>query len=1027
MMPTMTLDSVPEQRAAAATDLQVFNKINLVGIKDSVGQLLKLIGTSGLFQEYTVHDITHVESMLALADELTPASTQDRMTGADWLLIVLAIYFHDMGLLVSHDEYEARGNSGFAEYCETNFFGGDDGAEYKSQIDGMGSDAAERFLYQEFVRANHATRIGDWIRGRHNPLLGVATDAVQTLNELLAGLSSVFRDDLAVVCESHHLNDLDDVAKYPIRQPYDNVPEATANVQYAAIILRSADLLHITSDRTPSIAFRFINPQNPLSQREWAKQKAVRSVQPQLGTDEDGNLSETAERNTLAVFAVFDDADGFFGLMSYLRFAREQLQQSYEWARASQAQQAAVHEFPWRRVDDSQISTKGFLPKQLAFTLDQSRILELLTGHMLYNDSRVVARELLQNALDAVRLQTLIDKRPDEDGVVTVEWSDDTRELVVRDNGTGMTQTVIENNLLKAGASRYQEETFVERHPSFSPISKFGIGVLSAFMVANEVEIITASPDEDIATRLKLRSVHDRYLVSLLDKTTDPDAQRIGPHGTEVRIRVRDTTEFPDVLSTVRYWAVVPRCTVTVSVNGEDPEPVGFASCARAVETTLVSLGAELYKGTGEPSSGLIRVVSENAGGVETAFAVTWSSAFSEWSISRFDRLGLARAAPGADLQMAIGACIEGIRVEDGSPGFTSPGIVGLCNAVGNSAPKTNVARSGLEQTPARAAMMRHVYDAYIGQVAGELHELTSERGFSSTWAAQEAEYMLRPFVVDPRQGLEQSAHMEPLALRSALAAKPLVVVEDTKGRRLASGAELDAEPRLWTVDSAFVRAGESLLREVPNDSSLGDLARTLGTDTVTLPEGTTLVGFRAYSSIWSFLLSGREIGHVVIRRAQRRLDLGWDHDEAGPHWVSLAAETGRFANSGAIVVASENPTIDGRDEEVAVRSHGRLFLFADSPIAEFARQVAEDTPETATGRQTVGSVAICISRYLGLSRHPDDTLRWVEMVIEQETVRERPVAAGIYDTIDLEKFVAALRDTRLRVFDTNAWRREQD
>jgi len=71
--------------------------------------------------------------------------------------------------------------------------------------------------------------------------------------------------------------------------------------------------------------------------------------------------------------------------------------------------------------------------------------------------------------------------------------------------------------------------------------------------------------------------------------------------------------------------------------------------------------------------------------------------------------------------------------------------------------------------------------------------------------------------------------------------------------------------------------------------------------------------------------------------------------------------------------------------------------------------------------------VAICISRYLGLSRHPDDTLRWVEMVIEQETVRERPVAAGIYDTIDLEKFVAALRDTRLRVFDTNAWRREQD
>jgi molecular chaperone HtpG len=1016
------LQLAAERSAVPATSLDAFNKVNLQGIKEAISQLLRLIGSTGLFQEYTIHDVTHVNRMLELVDDLIPVATKSAMTPADWLLIVLSIYFHDMGLLVSKAEFDARSQSDFEEYCLANFFVGDDGAEYKSRAKAITD--SDSFLYQEFVRANHAERIGAWIRGHPGPHLGVAAEAVSTIEELLGGLSTVFREDLALVCESHHRNDLDDRDKYPVRQPYGNSAAEVGNVQYAAIMLRTVDLLHITADRTPSIAFRFINPQNPVSQYEWAKQRSVRSVTPQLGKDDEGNLSKTADQDTIEVFARFGDADGFFGLMAYLRYARDQLQQSFEWARASQMQQAVPHSFPWRKLDDTHITASGFLPKRLAFTLDQGRILELLTGHTLYNDSRVVVRELVQNALDAVRLQTLLTKRADTDGKVEVEWFDERRELVVRDNGTGMAQAIIENNLLKAGASRYQEESFVERHPDFSPISKFGIGVLSAFMVASEVEIVTCAPEEDMATRLKLRSVHDRYLVSLLDKVTDPDAARLAPHGTEFRLRIRETAPFPDVLEQVRRWVVVPRCTVTCEVNGGGPTPVGFGSCADALEMTLRAQGVELHDGADEPSNGAIRVCCAAAGNVETAFAVRWSSAFNEWTIVLAEQGALGSTRLSDELLVSIGACVEGIRVEFGSPGFTDPYVVAVSNATGHRAPKTNVARSGLEDTAARNQMMRHVYDAYIGHVATELAELATSRGFSSTWAAQEAEYMLSPFVVGSSRG-GQPRHMDPLALRDALSAKPLVIVEDADGRRLVSGDALGKETRFWTVDSEFIRAGESLLREVPNDSSLAELGKAIGTDTVSLPEGTTLVGFKAYSSIWRFLLSGREVRKIIIGRAQRRLDLGWD--VVGEHlcWISLTEDSVFGRGDPAVLVAVEDPEVEGRNGEVAVRSHGRLFLFADSAIAQYARETVEGWSETVGGRNLAHALTQCITTYLGLFRPPDDVPRFVENVLRRGLEQRFEPAADL-EGLDMERLASALQATPLRVFDTSAWRRQE-
>jgi hypothetical protein len=1023
----LELETNAETRAQAAQTLPTFSDLNLLGVKSKVHEVLKLIGRDGFFRTYTLHDVSHIDKMLGMLDWVVPPSTQDAMSPSDWLLIVLATYFHDMGMLVTQEEFEARNNSGFREYCDEHLFAGEDGADYRSKVDALGADA-DRFLYEEFVRAHHAERIGDWIRGRSSPHLGYSPDAASQVAEVLQSLPAVFRDDLARVCESHHLSDLADTAKYRTDQPYGDSDSETANVQYAAILLRTADLLHVTSDRTPSVAFRIINPQDPVSQREWAKQEAVRRVRAQKGKDRDGAFTETAPRDTIEVIAEFQDAEGFFGLTSYLRYAGDQLRQSFEWARASAAEFDLPHAFPWRHLDDSGVTASGFSPQRLSFTLDQARILDLLTGHTLYNDTSVVIRELTQNAIDAARLQAFIDGVAQDTMNVHVEWDSDKRELVVRDSGTGMTQAVIENNLLKAGASRYQEEEFQKKYTLFSPISRFGIGVLSAFMIADSVEIVTSAPEEAQARALTLRSVHGRYLVQLLDKETDERARRIGAHGTEIRLTLRESAKLPDIWETLRRWVVIPRCQVTAAVDGEDPKPVGFASPARAIGAALEAAGITLHT-DGEPADGAIRVLENVSDSVTTAYAVVWSRFFGEWAFLQANQLIAKDARP------ALGTCVEGIRVEESTAGYADTAIVAMSNACGLTAPKTNVARSGLEATPQRTEMLRAVYGAYLSHVAGEAEALGTTRGLSLTWAAQEAEFMLRPLMVaDPRYEPEELKRpIEQAILTNCVRSAPIILVEREGTRGLERSTDLQREDVLWTVDSAYVRAAERLLREIPGAVSLSSVSEGFGTDAFDLPDGVTLAGYQSSSPLYQTALDGWEVQRLVIRRNERRVDLAWSKLGGSGRWLSLLppdrTRRSRYRRYlDPILVANSSVDVAGREGEVAVRAHGVFFLFPDSALAKF---LSEELPRLSEDRSLSPArefLAQCVGGYLNRSRPPEKLRDFVEAVAQQDPEGAHRPLASLESVLDVEQLIAALSDTPMTTFDTQAWaRRDTD
>ncbi|MER5353208.1 ATP-binding protein [Kitasatospora sp. NPDC002551] len=999
--------SEAERRASEACELPAFGGLSLAQTRRDLGELLGKIGGFGFFDEYTKHDITHIDAMLGKLDWLVTPKTREAMTPADWLLAVLAVYFHDLGMLVTKSEYERREESDFPQFRQEALTASDsDGRDYLARLDVLSPEEREKFLYQEFVRHHHAARVRKWITGDCSPNLGATETVVTEIQDLLRQVEPVFRADLAKVCESHHLDDLYDVKKYPIERYYGSSQRERANVQFAAILLRSADLLHITRDRTPSVAFRVFNPMDPISQNEWAKQGAVRAVVAMKGLDKDGAPCEDAPQDTVAVHARFTVENGFFGLTSYLKYAEEQLRLSHTWAQRSNAKEGSKYFFPWRAVDTSNVEAEGFLTEPFQFTIDHQKVLDLLTGHTLYNDTNVVLRELLQNSIDAVRLQH--GARSPELGRVEVHWDSAGRTLEIRDNGTGMTQSVIENNLLRAGSSRYQDPEFRKQNPDFNPISRFGIGVLSTFMVADQVEIITCHPEEEKARQLSLRSVHGQYLVRTLDKNQDVPEQ-IRPHGTIVRLTLRPSAELKSVTDTARYFVVLPACKVTIQENDGAEQEVGYSSVGEALRGSIARSNPASAR---DIEQGKLRIVERSIENMSIAYALQWNEHFREWMFQR------------AAESSAAGVCVAGIRVESETPGFRGVGpFVALANTFGDGSPRTNVARSALEPTPERDGFIRACYVAYCDHVSEEIELLQSERGHSITWATQEAAFIAGPLM---RRGQAVSLSM----LREELRRVPLFLIEEGGARRSVSMDDLRALPEIETLESAVTDNVESLLRELPGVTS-ESVFRLSG---VQPKEGITFLCTRLgkFAEIDEMFLEDWEVGRAHGDIENRMCSVRWVRRGEEPRWVDTRlvrnllevfdrGSEGYSNPSEVVLIPSQSVVEDGFSRSMRGFIVGnKKYLLCGHPWQEMVDDILAAQTEDSNDRLSL--LCWLISHRIHSAEARPGPRRPMSVAELEEYVRRE----GLARLVDWKKFAAISRseESAVEFFDIRKWQR---
>ncbi|MFT3685878.1 MAG: hypothetical protein QM783_13305 [Phycisphaerales bacterium] len=326
-----------------------------------------------------------------------------------------------------------------------------------------------------------------------------------------------------------------------------------------------------------------------------------------------------------------------------------------------------------------------------------------------------------------------------------------------------------------------------------------------------------------------------------------------------------------------------------------------------------------------------IKIVESEENGVQVAFPVRWSDHFKEWSFIRMS----SRVKPHT---WVVGTCIEGVRVEFTAPGYrTSEAICAMANACGSRAPRTNVARSSIEAGADREKMLEAIYKAYCDHVKSEHEAMQKERGFSSTWASQEASFLMSALMIE---GAVSDELLEGQVSRLAI-----VPVEADGARTTMTVEKIQSLKHFWTVNSLLLYHAESLIRETVGSLSLSSIIGVLG-DALKLP--TDPIVTSVPHALRQMIFAKREVDLVRIDVMQRRLDLRFGLIGDRASWYSTKEtdrdvfEFGysrrplRSGDADRIRLAARAIPVEGDSPVKAVKSDGIWYLMYECELTQY-------------------------------------------------------------------------------------------
>ena len=196
--------------------------------------------------------------------------------------------------------------------------------------------------------------------------------------------------------------------------------------------------------------------------------------------------------------------------------------------------------------------------KKRQFQTESKKILDLMINSV-YSNRDIFLRELVSNASDAVDklyYKSLTDdsvKLDKDEFCIKIDIDKEHRTLTITDNGIGMTEEELDQNLgiiAKSGSSLFKE--MHEKEKDISIIGQFGVGFYSAFMVAKEIRVLSKAYVSDDAY-LWVSNGADGYTV---EKASKEDV------GTEITVILKDNTDndnYDEYLETRRIEGIIKK------------------------------------------------------------------------------------------------------------------------------------------------------------------------------------------------------------------------------------------------------------------------------------------------------------------------------------------------------------------------------------------------------------------------------------------------------------------------------------
>jgi molecular chaperone HtpG len=447
--------------------------------------------------EFTLHDGEHLFRVLYLMELLLTNKNIEELSIPELMLLILSAFFHDIGMAPSEKEvinwkklwdtnepeFESENEQSsfqrFKQFILAQSEQYEEVVEVISKGEFSKAEILKGYLITEYIRKSHAVRARTII------------DQEKILGDNRSN-KIMFRDndltvELANICHSHNEEAMK-LLQYDKRLLCGR--DTYACLPLIGVVLRLADILDFDAKRTPSVLYSHLNIKNPISLKEWEKHRSIESweITPeriQFNAKCDHPAIEASIREFCDIIDYeLNVCNNILGVLNDFNKAigrNLQIKVPFTVIREHIGPNRDIYNKPF------------YIYKETKFTLSKNQVIDLLMGTKLYGNSEVALRELLQNSIDACLLRAAQEKQwgNNYEPLIIIKYfsEGENQVLEIEDNGTGMDQYIIDKYYTKVGSSFYKSVDFnqikIEINAELNPISRFGIGILSTFMIAD--------------------------------------------------------------------------------------------------------------------------------------------------------------------------------------------------------------------------------------------------------------------------------------------------------------------------------------------------------------------------------------------------------------------------------------------------------------------------------------------------------------------------------------------------------------
>lgn len=528
------------------------------------------------FPEYTDHSDRHIQFVLETADNLIPDRTLELISSVDIFVLCLSILYHDLGMHVTAYSIKALYQDNpidclikkdfrklWKEYIELN-----DDKQYLKLADLNTVEEDEMDSYKliiaEFVRKNHSF-IAEVIAQKGFPVK--KENNTFSYENYCEKCNIAYYDLSGIIAKSHGV-DLRIMIEY-IKKKYGEIWKTPygACAVYLMCIVRIADYLHITNDRISRYKLNLNSFQSEKSKVEYLKHQSVEYSQ---------SIYDNPE--TIYIEVNPQNCNIFLEMIDLLNNIQRELDSS--WAILGEVYGLSKLHLSIRRITSNVLSAKWqsvspFVPDRFKFHFD-IRLVDLLIEPLYGNSASYGVRELIQNATDACKTRAALKQGGENEYIPKVTICINDRSLIVSDNGIGMSLDIIKNHFLNIG-SKFKDsiewknnlDSITDYNKNYNQLErngKFGIGILSSFLLGNTLTVNTCNFSENI--EYKFETEKDTQTIEII-KINEGD-KKINDYGTRIEILLKDAINVNELV--ISDWYKCDDVKIEVIINDESIE-----------------------------------------------------------------------------------------------------------------------------------------------------------------------------------------------------------------------------------------------------------------------------------------------------------------------------------------------------------------------------------------------------------------------------------------------------------------------